>query len=175
MWYAIYTKPRWEKKLLQGLQDKNIEAFLPLRKTLKQWSDRKKWVEEPLFSCYIFVNVNPQEYYQAINTYGAVRYITFEGKPALVPEQQINAVKIYLNQCDAITGTFEELAPGIEVEVIEGPMKGIRGEMHQWKNHRRVAIRIEAVGQEIMLNIPRNNLKVLSSGQQGIFTQETKK
>ncbi|MDD3011758.1 MAG: transcription termination/antitermination NusG family protein, partial [Bacteroidales bacterium] len=93
------------------MQDKNIEAFLPLRKTLKQWSDRKKWVEEPLFSCYIFVNVNPQEYYQAINTDGAVRYITFEGKPALVPEQQINAVKIYLNQCDAITGTFEELAP----------------------------------------------------------------
>jgi len=71
-WYAVYTKSRTEKKLTGRLNEKGIESYLPLRKTLKQWSDRKKIVEEPLISSYVFVNIQNSRYYDVLNTQGAV-------------------------------------------------------------------------------------------------------
>ncbi len=96
-WYALYTKSRNEKKVHQLLEEAGIESYLPLIKTLKQWSDRKKWVEEPLFKSYIFVQVQANQYYHVLNIPGIVRYITFEGKAVIVPEKQILAIKQFLN------------------------------------------------------------------------------
>jgi transcription antitermination factor NusG len=84
-WYAVYTKPRSEKKLADLLNDKGIEAYLPMRRTLKQWSDRKKMVDEPLITSYVFVHVFRKNYFEVLNTPGAVKYIWFCGKPAVIP------------------------------------------------------------------------------------------
>src|ERR1017187_6919584 len=101
-WYAVYTKPRSEKKLAMRLNEKSIEAYVPLRKTLKQWSDRKKMVEEPMISSYVFVNVSKENYFEVLNTPGAVRFIWFSGKPAIIPEKQIRNLKL-------LTGTNIEV------------------------------------------------------------------
>ena len=97
-WYALYTKSRTEKKVYQLLTEKGIDTYLPLIKTLKQWSDRKKWVEEPLFRSYIFIKITEKERLNAIRTDGVVRMITFQGKPVSIPNKQIEAVRAYINE-----------------------------------------------------------------------------
>ena len=67
-WYAAYTKSRTEKKILARLLAAGFEAYLPIRRKRHQWSDRLKWVEEPLIKSYIFIRVNEKDYYNAINT-----------------------------------------------------------------------------------------------------------
>jgi transcriptional antiterminator RfaH len=84
-WYAVYTRSRFEKQVLKGLQDQGIEAYLPLIKTVRQWSDRKKTVEVPLFSSYVFVHIDRRFYDQVLQTMGVVKYISFEGKTATPP------------------------------------------------------------------------------------------
>ena len=95
-WYAIYTRPRWEKKVSAALDEKEIENYLPLIKTLKIWSDRKKWVQEPLFKSYLFVHVNKHEYIPALQTPGVVKYVSFEKRAVAIPPLQIEAVKAFI-------------------------------------------------------------------------------
>ena len=84
-WYAVYTKPGSEKKLADRLNEKGIEAYLPMRRTLKQWSDKKKMVDEQLITSYVFVHVFQKNYLTELNTPGAVKYIRFCGKPFVIP------------------------------------------------------------------------------------------
>jgi transcriptional antiterminator RfaH len=75
------------------IQKKGIDAYLPLQKKLKVWSDRKKWVEEPLIRSYVFVRVCEREYYEVLNIQGVVKYVTFNSKAAPIPDWQIDAMK----------------------------------------------------------------------------------
>lgn len=99
-WYAVYTRANGERKLLENLQEKNIECYLPMKKVLKVWSDRKKWVEEPLFRCYLFVKVSNKEFFTVLNTLGCVYYISFGGKAQSIPEIQITNIKTFLAQSE---------------------------------------------------------------------------
>ena len=83
LWYVIYARANSEKKLLENLQERNIDCYFPTKKVLKTWSDRKKWVDEPLFRCYIFVRVSYKEFFTALNTDSVVCYISFGGKAKL--------------------------------------------------------------------------------------------
>jgi transcription antitermination factor NusG len=96
-WYALYTNPRSEKRAHAELISKGIDSYLPLQRTLKQWSDRKKWVEEPLFRSYLFVYIPQNQYFEVLNTPGVVRYVTFEGKAVPIPPKQIEAIKYFLS------------------------------------------------------------------------------
>ncbi|MCB0292804.1 MAG: antitermination protein NusG, partial [Calditrichaeota bacterium] len=79
-WYALYTRPRHEKKVFDQLQEKRIEAFLPLTKELRQWKDRRRWVETPLFTGYVFINIDLRFRLEALQTYGVVRLVSFGGE-----------------------------------------------------------------------------------------------
>src|SRR5690606_4813305 len=131
-WYAIYTRSRAEKKLNELLTKKGIECFLPLRKTLKQYSDRKKWVEEPLLRSYLLVRVTEKDYFEVLNTAGAVRYVCFEGKAAPIPDSHIIALQnLVLNRPKDLEVEMRELSPGEMMEVTDGPLKGVVGEIKQ--------------------------------------------
>ena len=169
-WYAVYTLPRAEKKAYAELVSKGIGAYLPLLRTLKQWSDRKKWVEEPLFRSYIFVNIPQSLYFDVLNTQGVVRYITFEGKAVPVPEKQIEAIRYYL--ADESIGADLPLAsarnlytPGQTVEVIKGPLTGLTGELTGITGKHKVRIEITAIGQSILVTIPMAHLEVVKSAK----------
>ncbi len=153
-WYAIYTKPRTEKKALIELEEKGIETYLPIFKTLRQWSDRKKWVEEPLFKSYIFVKVSEKEYYDAINIFHTVRYITFEGKAVPIPQQQIEAIKVYITQEENLNIDMSSYKSGQAVRIIEGPMKGLQGTLVRVTGQNKVRIEIDGVGKAVYINIP---------------------
>src|SRR4051812_47027918 len=88
-WYPVYTNPRAEKKAYEALVNKGIEAYLPLQRTLKQWSDRKKWVEEPLIKSYLFVRIAEHAQAEVLMTKGIARFIYFSGRISPMPDRQI--------------------------------------------------------------------------------------
>jgi transcriptional antiterminator RfaH len=158
-WYAIYTRSRTEKQVHSLLLETGIETYLPLQKTLKQWSDRKKWVEEPLFRSYIFVCISPPEYYRVLNVAGVVRYVCFEGKAVAIPPQQIEAIRQFVAGGDELPGVELNLLPGTKVDIIEGPMKGISGELIKIMGRKKVRIGIDGLGQSVLLEIPASHIR----------------
>lgn len=159
-WYAIYVKSRTEKKVAAELEAEDIDFYLPLEKRLKQWSDRKKWVEEPLFRSYIFVYIENKDYYRAL-VRNTVKYITFEGKAVPVPPQQIEAVKMYLNEKEPPQTNDEDWETGKEVEVISGKLTGLKGVLLEAKGKSRVKVEIDVVGSAIILQIPKSKLRLM--------------
>ena len=162
-WYAVYTKSRSEKKVYEELIFSGFEVYLPLIKTLKQWSDRKKWVEEPLFRSYLFVHIADKDYYKVLNSIGVVRYITFEGKAVTVPPKQILAIKQFINEEEDHTVYPDNYKIGDFVEVIRGSLMGLHGNLVEVKGKQRVRVEIESVGKMIMLTIPKSHLRILKN------------
>jgi len=152
-WYAVYTKSRHEKKLADRLQEKGIEAYVPLRKVLRQWSDRKKMVDEPLIRSYCFVKTGKQQYFEVLNTHGAVRYVWFSGKPATIPEKQINLLKVIAGSGIEVETLPGNIKPGTLVKVIAGPLAGFSGEMISVLNRKKVIVRIDNLDQVLSLSI----------------------
>lgn len=153
-WYAAYTKPRNEKKVFQLLSVKGIHAYVPLQKRLKQWSDRRKWVEEPLLNSYVFVHIPRSQYYDVLNTPGVVRYVTFEGKAVPIPEDQIEVLRRLVASESEIEVSAEKFREGDKVEVRTGPLFGLSGELVEFRGKRLVLMRIDQIGQSLLVNIP---------------------
>ncbi|MFP4622418.1 MAG: UpxY family transcription antiterminator [Bacteroidales bacterium] len=161
--YALYTKSRTEKKAERELVAKNIETYLPLEKKLKQWSDRKKWVHEPLIRSYIFVRVNQKELYQAYYTPGIVTIVNFEGKPAPIPDKQIEAIKMLLKSGERYEVTSDFFEVGETVEIQAGGLKGFKGELVQQLNRYKVLLRIDVIQQNLLININPSYLKKVAA------------
>ncbi len=161
-WFAIYTKSRNEKKVHSELLRQGIESYLPLMKTLKQWSDRKKWVEEPLFRSYVFVHIGEPEYFNVLNTPGVVRFITFENHAVPVPQRQIDAIRYFIDSDEEQVAPGTIFVPGQRVEIIRGPLRGIAGQMTEVKGKHKVRIDIDALGQAIHITVPVGQLKIIS-------------
>lgn len=146
-WYAVYTRSRAEKKLFALLNQKNVECFLPLKKTLQQRSDRKKWVQLPLIPSYIFVRVTQKEHFQVLNTPGAVCYVSFEGRPVAIPEKQITYLSNFIENkpgdVEIHHGAFEK---GDMVEVNSGPLKGVKAEVVEIRGRQRLLLRFSSLG-----------------------------
>lgn len=165
-WHVVYTRSRAEKKVQTELSIKNIENFLPMQKRLRQWKDRKKWVEMPLMSGYCFVYINRKEYDIVLQTNNVVGYVRFEGKAAIVPETQIDSLKQMLKQFDfEVTITSENFVPGKLVEVIEGPMIGLRGELVKAHGKNKFIIRFNQIKSVVSVEIPANHLSLLPEEQ----------
>ena len=152
-WYAVYTRPRFEKQVLKSLLDQGIEAYLPLIKTMRQWSDRKKMVEVPLFSSYVFVNIDRTLYDQVLQTHGAVKYISFEGKAATIPAKQIDNLKIIVDSNEKVETTWENRRKGDLVVVTAGSLKGLKGELITDGNRKKVLVRIQGIDQNLTVEV----------------------
>jgi transcription antitermination factor NusG len=118
-------------------------------------------VEVPLFTSYVFVNIGAKEYDNVLKTNGAVKYVSFEGKAAIIPQDQINNLKLIINSDTDIDVTHERLKPGQKVEVTHGTLKGLRGELIKSKRHR-LLVRIDTIHQNLLVNIPENFLQTVS-------------
>ncbi|HSH19600.1 MAG TPA: UpxY family transcription antiterminator [Draconibacterium sp.] len=165
-WHVIYTRSRAEKKVQLELTIKNIENFLPMQKRLRQWKDRKKWVEMPLMSGYCFVKITRKEYDAVLQTTNVVGYVRFEGKAAVIPENQIDSLKQMLKQYDfEVIVTSENFEPGKQVEVIEGPMIGLRGELVKAQGKNKFIIRFNQIKSVVSVEIPANHLSLLPEEQ----------
>lgn len=161
-WHVVYTRSRAEKKVQVELSIKQIENFLPMQKKLRQWKDRKKWVEMPLMSGYCFVNISKKEYDLVLQTNNIVGYVRFEGKAAVIPESQIDSLKKMLKQYDfEVNVTNENFEPGKKVEVIEGPMIGLKGELVKAHGKNKFIIRLNQINSVVSVEIPANHISLL--------------
>jgi transcriptional antiterminator RfaH len=157
-WYAVYSRSRAEKKVAALLVRNGIEVYLPLQKTIRQWSDRRKLVQVPLFRSYVFVHVKAKEFFYVLNTPGVVRFVTIGHEKIAVPDFQIDAIRAYLGEIsiDEPLGYFEK---GSEVVVAYGALKGLRGILKSDKNQKKLVVQIEAIYQNITLTLPAHLLK----------------
>ena len=158
-WYAIYTHPRAEKQVYNRLLEAGIEAFLPLQKTYRQWSDRKKLVEKPLLSSYVFVKTWAKNFPVVYKVYGVVKFVSFEGQPVPIPQNQIDNLRLLINSDAEIEVTGEKLEKGDSVEVISGSLVGLTGELISIGGKKRVLVRIDKLDQNIIVTIPVTFLK----------------
>ena len=160
-WLAIYTRSKFEKKIAAALSEKGIDHYLPLKVEKRKWSDRIKKIEEPLLKGYLFVRVSNKEYFNVLNTPGAVCYITFDGKATPIPDKQINDLKIFMDTInEKIDITQENLEKGKKVIVVSGPLKGVTGELVEFRGKKRIALRFEKLGYCIMTDIPQKDIEV---------------
>ena len=158
-WYAAYTNPRAEKQVYKRLVETGIETFLPLQKTYRVWSDRKKLVEKPLLSSYIFVKTKSKHFPEVYKTPGIVRFVTFEGRPASIPQKQIDNLKLLINSDAEIEVSSEKFAKGDNVEVVSGSLIGLTGELIRIGSKNRVVVRIDRLDQNLILKIPKTFLR----------------
>lgn len=160
-WYALYVRSRAEKKAFQLLHEAGFEAYLPLIMRVKQWSDRKKKVEEPLFRSYVFVHSFDKDRYNILNVAGVVKFITFEknSEPAAVPDNQIIAIKNYLEEFDGEESLSDELFEGELVRIKSGQMQGLVGRLAEIRGKTRLIVHIEVVGQYIPVNVTRSKVE----------------
>lgn len=150
-WYVAYTAPRAEKKVSLRLKEQGINHYLPVKKSLRQWTDRKKWIEEALFPSYIFVNVDQKEYFNAINTVGLVCYIRFEGKAAELREQTIADIR-RIAEAGLMAELLDEIPkPGTRYSINTGPLKGISGLVVRLKGKTHFVLEVEELGKFLVL------------------------
>lgn len=158
-WHALYVRSRSEKKVLSQLEEMGVEAYLPLITVVRQWSDRRMKVEEPLFKSYVFVRSSSKQYIPILNVYGVVRFVCFEREAVVVPENQIVAIKKFVSDYDKgeefKMRNDEELKVGQTVRIINGPMKGLTGRLDTIRNKRHLIVYIDVVGQYIPVHIAR--------------------
>jgi transcription antitermination factor NusG len=158
-WYALYTRSRFEKKMLSELTDRNIEVFLPMREILSRWKDRKKKIWIPLFAGYIFVNHidTPQNRIRILNIPGAVRFVGQEGRAQPIPEEQIQYVRRFLESSIAID-PYPYMQIGARVEVIAGPLKGIRGTLVEKRGRFHFVIQVDLIRQAVSVEIDASDV-----------------
>ncbi|PTN08003.1 UpxY family transcription antiterminator [Mangrovibacterium marinum] len=161
-WYAIYVKSRCEKKAWQKLTDKGIECYLPLHEKVRQWSDRKKKVTIPLLPGYLFVHIHPHEMNCTLQTDHVLCFITTAGKASVIRDEEIQTLKRILAPEELTIGlSAEAVAPGQQVEVIAGPLRGMQGELIQLKGKKVVGVHIRQIPYTITVDIPLAHLIVI--------------
>jgi len=167
-WHALYVRSRSEKKVLSQLEEMGVEAYLPLVTKVKQWSDRRKKIDEPLFKSYVFVRSNAKEYLPILNVYGVLKFVTFEREAVVVPDNQIVAIKKFVEDYEHgkeyKMQNNEDLKVGQMVRIINGPMKGLTGKLQTIHNKRHLIVYIEVVGQYIPVHLPRAKVEPVIEG-----------
>jgi transcription antitermination factor NusG len=152
-WYPVYTHPKAEKKAHQALLNKGIETYLPLRRQLKQWSDRKKWIDEPFIKSYLFVRITQQEQTEVLMTKGITRFIYFGGSVASMPDKQIEDLKLLMTSAVELEVTEENLLPGEKIVLKAGPLKGMVGEIISYRSQKQLALRLESMGCSVIIHV----------------------
>lgn len=161
-WHVLYVKSRHEKKVYDKLIELSLDAFLPLVKTVKKWSDRKKVVLQPLFPSYVFVNLTSSlDFHKALSVSGACAYIQFGKEYAKVTDQEISKVKFLVEE-DRITN-IETNTPLPEIgeikKISHGPLEGLKCEVLRVNNENKIIVRIDSLQQNIIATIPCSYLE----------------
>ena len=158
-WYAVYVRSRQEKKVHQLFEEKGIESSLPLIKTTRKWSDRKKKVEMPLFRGYVFVKINiNKDKLNILKTDGVVKFIGIKKKPSRIPDEEIRWIYMMVEKSDTVKNE-KEIPIGHKVRVTTGAFKGVEGVAMRAGNQSRLVIVIESIMNAVSIEISPNYLK----------------
>jgi len=157
-WFAAYTAPRHEKHVSQQMRRRGIQNFLPLYKSMRRWKDRRKELELPIFPGYVFVRIAPRERMGVLQAPGVVYLVSFQGRPAALPDVEIDTLQRQLSQ----GGGFQPhpfLTIGRRVRVHSGPMAGVEGILIRKKDKFRIVISIEMIRQSVAIEVDQADVE----------------
>ena len=156
-WYALYTRPRWEKKVNNLLLNKGVESYCPLNRVRRKWSDRIKLVEEPLFKSYVFVKITEENRTAVRMTDGVINFVYWDGKPAIIKEKEIQTIKRFLDEHENVEAIKIELKPEQRVRVAAGPLMDQEGKIIEIK-HKVARVAIDSLGYLLVADIDKGKL-----------------
>ncbi len=161
-WYAVYTRPRWEKKVAEIMTDKKIENYCPLNKVVRQWSDRKKIVCEPLFTSYVFVRTTEKQLYEARKISGIINVVYWLSKPAVIRDEEIECIKNFLSDYKNVK--LEKCSVNINdtVRVTKGPLMEYEGNVIAVKS-ATIKISLPSLGYMMIAEVEKANVEVVKS------------
>ncbi len=153
-WFAVYTKSRCEKQVAESLNAIGVECYCPLNKVKRQWSDRTKWIEEPLFRSYVFVNIDYVKEQALIRkTKHVVNFVYWLGKPAEIQEAEINEIKSFLVDFVNVEVIGRAVKVGDFITVKQGVFAGKIAQVKSFKNKNEVRLHIESLGFELVAHL----------------------
>lgn len=161
-WYVIYTKSRSEKMVADKLAKAGIEVFCPLLKRKKLWSDRWKWVEEPLFRSYCFVRLEDSDRDQIFSVPGVVRYVFHCGRPAIIREKEMNLLKSWLIEYDHENIQAESLNVNDRIRIRSGSLMDKEAEVLERKGNY-VLLLLEDLGLQVRVDLRKNMIEKLQA------------
>ena len=150
-WYVVYTKPKWEKKVAERLNEIGVVSYCPLITKVSQWSDRKKIISVPLFNSYIFVQTEEKDRNRIFEVIGAVRYLFWLGKPALVKDSEIEAIRNWLTVPDSYEISLDKWEKGDKIVLDSGPFISQLAIIQEVKQHHYILI-LESLGCVLKVN-----------------------
>ena len=156
-WLAIYTRPRWEKKVSLLLSEKGLESYCPLNKVRRKWSDRVKVVEEALFKSYVFVKIGDEDRSAVRMTPGAINFVYWQGKPAVIRDKEIIAIKRFLNEYENVEVQPIDLKVDERVRITNGTFMDHEGKVLDVR-HKTVKVAIDSLGYILVAYIDRTKL-----------------
>ena len=156
-WYAVYTKPRWEKKIHLVLTEKNIESYCPLNKVRRKWSDRIKTIEEPLFKSYVFVRISQDEQAKVRMTNGVMNFVYWQGKPAVIKDKEIEVIRKFLNEYSDVIAEPLELRPDDKVSIRQGIFMDKEATIIKVHGNK-VKVVIESIGYSLVAFVDKSNI-----------------
>jgi transcription antitermination factor NusG len=158
-WFAVYTRPRHEKKVAEQLSNKGIEVFLPLRTVISNWKDRRKEVQFPLFTGYVFVHIVLADRLSVLRIPGVVQFVASEGKPVAIPDSQIDAVR-QLVSSGLKYDPYPYVKEGMRVTIRTGPLKGVEGLVIAKRKKHLLVLSVDLIQQSASLEIDINDTDV---------------
>ena len=156
-WYVLYTKPRHEKKLARRLISDGWTVYCPLKKVVKQWSDRKKVVEEALFPSFIFIQCRDKDRNQVFQNTSAVRYLYWLGRPAQVRAEEIQSIRYWMGEVNHQAINIECIPVGSNVQLDAGPLMGRKGKVVEYRGVQ-VTVLLEQLGIQVRFNAQESPL-----------------
>ena len=157
-WYVVYTKPRWEKKVSLSLQNKGIEYYCPLNRVIKQWSDRKKIVLEPLFKGYVFIHIPESLKWDIKKIDGILNYVYWLGKPAKVKEEEIDTIRKFLQEFRDVEVVDQQLAVHSKVLIKQGVLMNFQGIIVEVVGNK-ARVSIDSMGIRLSALFDKKNLE----------------
>jgi transcription antitermination factor NusG len=152
VWFAVWTRARHESRVLEQLQRKDVDAFLPKVARWSRWKDRKKRIEWPLFPGYCFVHIDPSQTLPVLKCSGVVSVVSVNGQPAAIPDQQIESIRTLVDS-ELSYDPCPLVKVGQLVEVVSGPLKGVVGRLTRKGNHARLVLSVDLIGQGVAVEL----------------------
>lgn len=160
-WHVVYTMPKAERKVASSITAMGIEAYLPLHKVIRQWSDRKKRLELPLFPNYVFVKVDRISRVSLYSIKELVKFVSIDKQPVVVSEKEIMTIKKVLTE-NVQVRTEDYFLPGMRIKIADGQFAGLEGIIERRNSDTRLIIKIEGLMKAFSFNIPSQLLEAVS-------------
>ncbi|MDB5119087.1 MAG: NusG antitermination factor [Sphingobacteriales bacterium] len=159
-WYAIYTQARWEKKVATLLTKNNVENYCPLNKVVRQWSDRKKVVEEPLFTSYVFVKITEKQQSLVRQIDGVINFVYWLGKPAVIRNDEIEMIQLFLVAYMNVKLEKTKVSVKDIIRIVDGPLSAFQGEVIAVKK-KTIKVLLPKLGYLMYAEIETDNVEVI--------------